>query len=140
MLVYYAEWFKRRQQPQIRHAHFSVTHRLHLKGLESPADPVGRPDQWETCVDQVSVTAYVPHGSPATRLRLGVGQTSHTFDLAPGIARFNAPLSPGPVVVSALDRQGAVLGVAVGERSIVWQPTTLNYNLAVVRACADGAC
>lgn len=133
VLAYYALWFKRRRQPAIAHEHFSVTHRLHLKALESPSDPVGRPDQWETCVDQVSVVAFIPHGSAAARLLLSVGQTSHSFELAPGIARLAAPLSPGPVAISALDRHGRVLGVAVGEHSIVWQPTTLNYNLTAVR-------
>ncbi|MBW7961790.1 endo-1,3-alpha-glucanase family glycosylhydrolase [Bradyrhizobium sp. BR 10261] len=107
---YFIAWFKSSAPPVIQHPAIYYFYRLHSKfahGIASAeTGEQGRPKGWESLVDGIYVTAFLPR---TLTVEVAVGERRQSATLPPGIQHHRFELAEGPVAIQ-IREDGRVIG------------------------------
>ncbi|KAI0822251.1 glycosyl hydrolase family 71-domain-containing protein [Trametes gibbosa] len=133
---HFATWYKTGTEPAITTDQLVMWARPHPKDAK-PADPLGPPLNVELTQDQL--WAVVLATAPGT-LTLATGDNaSQSFDVQPGVNKFNMTLTPNGFMSGTLTRDNATV-IQLKPDGYTFNPTPAAFNLNIfVAAAAAGA-
>ncbi|KAL7279978.1 hypothetical protein ACG7TL_006389 [Trametes sanguinea] len=135
---HFATWYKTGTEPAITTDQLVMWARPHPKNAKASNDPLPPPTNFELTQDQL--WAVVLATAPAS-LTLATGDNaSQTFDVQPGVNKFNMTLTPGGFMQGTLTRDNAaVIDLKPAGYTFDPNPTTFNFNIFVAAASGQDA-
>ncbi|CDO71438.1 Glycoside Hydrolase Family 71 protein [Trametes cinnabarina] len=135
---HFATWYKTGAEPPITTDQLVMWARPHPKNAKASSDPLPPPTNFELTQDQL--WAVVLATAPAS-LTLATGDNAtQTFDVQPGVNKFNMSLTPGGFMQGTLTRNNvAVIDLKPDGYTFDPNPATFNFNVFVAAASGNAA-
>ncbi|WAQ80809.1 hypothetical protein PtA15_1A147 [Puccinia triticina] len=141
MSDYFIKWYKTGVRPTIEEDTVHFNYRPHSVNAIATSDTLPPPTNSSVSVDAIYVSTYLSASSPATQLRIRVGDMQQSFSniTRSEVNTFTAPWNghTGRVEVALLDNTGKELMKKQGDVPISNDIKTYNFNYAAAILSKD---